>query len=380
MRRLSRVVGVFLVGLVASGPVRAAEIRWLADATPQAVEVNGASRAVLAQAAHGETPSESAAGVLRVYVEAPEAGADKMGLPSMAGTWRVTNDRLRFEPAFPLAAGVRYRAEYRPPGEPPLVSFFELPMRKNGRPTEVVQVFPSGEVLPENQLKFYVQFSAPMSRGGTSDHVRLRDAEGRVVELPFLDLDEELWDPAMTRLTLLIDPGRIKRGVKPLEDIGPVFEEGKRYTLTLDAACRDAAGQPLREKFEKSFRIGPADRTPPDPQRWRIEAPKAGTRDSLRVSFDEPLDHALALRLIRVAGAEARGAFIAGEPTLEAAERRWVFAPASPWGVGRHRLVVATTIEDLAGNNIGKTFDVDLAAGAQRRLAAENVDVFFEVK
>ena len=32
------------------------------------------------------------------------------------------------------------------------------------------------------------------------------------IELPFLEIDEELWDPAMMRLTLFIDPGRIKRG------------------------------------------------------------------------------------------------------------------------------------------------------------------------
>jgi hypothetical protein len=43
-------------------------------------------------------------------------------------------------------------------------------------------------------------------------------------------------------------------------------------------------------------------------------------------------------------------------------------------------LKVATTIEDLAGNNIGKTFDVELTAGAQRRVAAESVSVAFDVK
>jgi len=38
--------------------------------------------------------------------------------------------------------------------------------------TIVAQVYPSATVLPENQLKFYVQFSAPMSRGPPLGPVR----------------------------------------------------------------------------------------------------------------------------------------------------------------------------------------------------------------
>jgi hypothetical protein len=358
----------------------AAEIRWLVDAAPHAVEVSGVSAATLQELNRGEA-AVVAARVLTVFTEpGGDGGTGKMTLPPVVGTWRVTENRLRFEPKFPLVHGVRYRAVFHAQGEPPLVSHFELPPRKPARSTEVVRIYPSGDVLPENQLKFYVQFSAPMSRGGVYQHVHVRDGEGREVDLPFLDLDEELWDPSMTRLTLLIDPGRIKRGVKPLEDIGPVFEEGKKYSLTLDAACRDAEGQPLGEKFEKAFRIGAADRTPPAPHRWQITPPKPGTLEPLIVNFDEPMDQALALRLINVAAGTKGKAAVGGDAALTGNERTWSFTPSAPWSAGPYRLLVATTIEDLAGNNIGKTFDVDLAGGAQRRLAAETVSVAFEVK
>jgi hypothetical protein len=73
--------------------------------------------------------------------------------------------------------------------------------------------------------------------------------------LPFLEIDEELWDDSMTRLTLFIEPGRIKRGVKPLEDIGPALEEGKSYTLVIDAAWQDGHGRSLKESFRKQFRL-----------------------------------------------------------------------------------------------------------------------------
>ncbi len=159
-----------------------------------------------------------------------------------------------------------------------------------------------------------------------------------------------------------------------------MFEEGKAYSLVFAETCRDAMGQPLREKFEKKFRIGPADRTAPDPQRWRIALPKAGTRDRLTVTFDEPMDHALSLRLIRVETAREGKVSIDGETTLSESERGWTFVPQQPWTRGNFWLVVATTIEDLAGNNIGKTFDVDLSSGAQRRVAAENVSVAFRVE
>jgi hypothetical protein len=50
----------------------------------------------------------------------------------------------------------------------------------------------------------------------------------------------------MMRLTLFIDPGRIKRGVLPLEEVGPALEEGKRYTLMIDRDLKDGTGNPLK--------------------------------------------------------------------------------------------------------------------------------------
>jgi hypothetical protein len=92
------------------------------------------------------------------------------------------------------------------------------------------------------------------------------------------------------------------------------------------------------------------------------------------------MDHALALRLIRVVAATEGEPSIGGEAALAQHERSWTFAPSEPWQRGHFHLSVATTIEDLAGNNIGKTFDVDLASGAERRVAAERVRVAFEVR
>ena len=358
-----------------------ATIRWHVDPAPGAVEVAGIERDALRAIERDLRVTRDGSELFAVFAEPdPGVASSTTTMPSIAGAWRVEDDCLQFNPRFPWVHGVRYRAEYRPAAGKPVVSFFELTLEKPGRATEVSRIFPTAGALPENQLKFYVHFSAPMSRGGTYEHVHIRDAQGGVIDLPFLELDEELWDPAMTRLTLLIDPGRIKRGVKPLEDIGPVFEAGKLYSLTVEAACRDAKGRPLRAAFEKKFRIVAADRTPPDPKQWKITAPKHETREPVSVEFNEPMDHALALRLIGVVSVSNAKVAVRGETALAQDERIWTLTPAEPWKRGAYCLTVATTIEDLAGNNIGKTFDVELVVGAQRRVTAASVSVPFEVK
>jgi hypothetical protein len=355
---------VWLAAVIAAGAQPVA-IRWHAERVPAAVEVEGLAPEALRAGGN--------AAVFPVFAEQAHA----TGVPPMGGAWSVDAGRLRFEPSFPFTRGVRYRAEYRGPGAPVVVSYFELPADTTPATTTVERIFPTAAVLPENQLKFYVHFSAAMSRGSVFEHVQLKDEAGRVIELPFLELAEELWDPTMTRLTLLIDPGRIKRGVKPLMDAGPVFEVGKRYMLAITADCRDAANRPLRAALTKTFRIAAADRTPIVPATWKITAPKAGTRDALRVEFGESLDAALAIRKIAVA---TGGAELDGEATLGAEEREWIFTPDKPWRAGPHRLVIGTTIEDLAGNNVGKVFDVDVVERVDRRITTPTVEVAFAVK
>nr|WP_309690992.1 hypothetical protein [Armatimonas sp.] len=265
----------------------------------------------------------------------------------MAGTYRVRNNTGIFEPRFSLMPGTTY---YAISGT--VSVSFRLPARGPTPPTRVVQVYPTADRLPLNLLKFYLHFSAPMSRGDSYRHIRLLKAGDTPVELPFLELAEELWNPAMTRLTLLFDPGRIKRGVKPLEDIGGALEVGKRYTLEIGSRWQDGQGAPLAAPFRKTFLVSVADRTAIEPSRWRIASPKTGSHSPLVVVFNEPLDHALAQRLLNVEGMQ-------GTVALDDHERRWCFTPDKPWGHHRYTLRVSPLLEDLAGNNIGKTFDVD---------------------
>jgi len=354
-----------------------------ADPGKAAVEVSGLSAAALSRLKQSNWDLSSWRRLLSVYA----GQGDSTGFsnwPPMLGAYRVESNGLRFEPQFPLEPGVTYRAIFHPDQMPngkqaqPITSVFQLP-RRDATPTTVVShVYPSAAALPENLLKFYIHFSAPMRRGNIYDHIHLLDESGKKVELPFLEIDEELWDTTMTRLTIFIDPGRIKRGVLPLEEIGPSLEAGKSYTLLIGHEWRDGAGNPLRESFQKAFKVTPPDREPPDPARWKIQPPESGVREPLAITFPEPMDHALAQRVIRVASES--GEAIEGKVALEDQERRWTFIPDNVWRRGRYQFIIQATLEDLAGNNIGKPFEVDLFEGVQRRLDSATVKLTFEVR
>jgi hypothetical protein len=347
-----------------------------------AVEVTGLSKAALAGLARLPAASEKWAKVLAVYVD--RGGKGRAGQPAVLGSYRVEKGALRFEPRFPLARGVRYRAVFNPAALPggaggrPVEVVLELP-RPVPKPTAVVtHVYPSADRLPENLLKFYLHFSAPMSQGDCYRYVKLLDAKGKAVDLPFLELDEELWAPSGTRLTLFFDPGRIKRGLKPREEAGPILEEGKRYTLVIDRAWLDAEGAPLKEGFRKTFTAGAPDDAPPDPKAWKLGPPAAGTRAPLRVAFPKPMDHALLQRLLWVA--DAGGAKVAGKVAVAERETVWLFTPAGPWRAGAYHLVADTRLEDLAGNSIGRPFEVDVLRPVERKVKTETVRVPFRVK
>jgi hypothetical protein len=311
---------------------------------------------------------------------------DKKNAPPMLGSYRVEKGLLRFEPRFPLLRGVGYRAVLRPEALPsrkgekvkPIEAALLLPKPKAGPPAVVERVYPTADKLPENQLKFYLHFSVPMSRGEIYRHVRLLDDKGKVIDKAFLEIDEELWDREGKRLTLFFDPGRIKRGLKPREDLGPVLEEGKRYTLEIDRRFPDAEGNSLKETFRKRFRVGPPDETPPDPKKWKLRPPTASERGALVLVFPKPMEHALLHRMVWVA--DAKGVRVAGTIRVTDEETHWSFTPEKAWAAGAYKLMIDTRLEDLAGNSVGRPFEVDVFRPIEREIKAEVVSVPFAVK
>jgi hypothetical protein len=321
--------------------------------------------------------------VLAVHVENNAAGPD--GPPAVFGTYRVEDGVLRFEPRFPPSPGLRYRVTFNPsklPGhdakERTVTAEFAIPKPPAVATAVVEQVYPTAKVLPENQLRFYLHFSAPMSVGDSYKYVKLLNEAGKEVESPFLELGEELWDRDGKRFTLLIHPGRIKRGLKPREELGPVLEEGKSYTLVVSEKWPDAEGNPLKEGYKKTFRAAKPIDEGIDSKTWKLRPPDAGTRDPLTVTFPAPLDHALLQRVVWVA--DGQGERVAGKVTVSEEETRWQFAPEKPWKEGEYQLTAETILEDLAGNRIGRPFEVDVLHPIEKEITTKTVGVPFRVK
>ena len=216
-----------------------------------------------------------------------------------------------------------------------------------------------------------------MSLGGASGYVQLLDEHERVVEDPFLPLDVDLWNDNRTRYTVLFDPGRVKRGILPNEEMGRALAAGRRYTLVVDDGWRDAAGQKLAAPFRRSFRAGPPADYALDPQEWRIEAPRAQTRDPLLVTFPASLDHGLLQRALTVS---LNGERVTGDVQTDAGETRWRFSPAAPWRAGEYQLQASSILEDVAGNRIGRPFEVEELAAGRLRSEARSAALPFLVR
>jgi hypothetical protein len=320
-----------------------------------------------------------------VYVAA-ETKPEKHDRPAMLGTYKVEKGVLRFEPRFLLTAGVRYHAVFQPSKLPrpnagnkePLLADFMLPKPPVSPTTVVEKIYPSAAKLPENQLKFYIYFSAPMSRGGSYRHIQMLNSSGKPIDQSFLELEDELWDPAGKRFTLILHPGRIKRGLSPRQELGPVLEEGKSYSLVIDQSWSDAEGNPLKQVFRKTFQVLAPEEKLVDPKTWKLQAPAADTAAALEVRFPRPLDHALLQRLIWLVDADKRK--VAGKVTVTHEETRWQFTPETRWQAGQYHLVADTGLEDLAGNNILRPFEVDVFHPIQRELKTNTVQIPFQIK
>jgi hypothetical protein len=282
----------------------------------------------------------------------------------MLGSHAVVRGTLRFTPAFPLDPGRQYEVRFDPSRVPgsaarsatPLVAMVGRPAAATEPSTVVTQVYPSGDEVPENLLRMYVEFSAPMGRRSGIEHLKLLNGSG--VEIPgaVLPLDYEFWSPDHRRFTVFFDPGRVKDGILPNREMGRPLTESGQMTLVVSREWRDEHGLALKDDYRRTYRVTHADTRPIDTAAWKIQAPASRGRDALVVTFPEPLDRGL---LMRALGVRQRDAAIDGEIVVSEHETRWAFTPKEPWRAGAYELLALDILEDLAGNQIGRAFEVD---------------------
>lgn len=274
--------------------------------------------------------------------------------PPMAGELVADGTASWFVPRFGFVAGTAYTVTAAGAVAATLV----CPKPGRAATTEVAAIQPTAVVVPRNLLRCYVTFTAPMS-DGQSAHVRLVDGDGEPLAAALLPVEYELWDADRRRLTVLLDPARIKRGLAAHVDIGYPLRVGERFRLVVAADFLDAQGNPLLASAERAYLVGDDLRGRVDPADWQLTPPTADTTEPLTVTFDRPLDHALLARCLTVK--ETTGIGEIGRAGLS-----WRFTPDRPWRQGRHTLLVDSILEDIAGNSVTRVFDRDLADPADR--------------
>ncbi len=319
------------------------------------VEVTGLSSSTLRALGSPELTPDQWPRILRVAV-------DDAALP-MLGHYGVNGGVLRFTPAFPLDPGRSYRVRFDPAAVPgaegaaaPLVATITRPAEHTVPSTVVTRVYPSGDVVPANLLRLYIEFSGPMGRPSGVPFLKLLDDRGEEIPGAFLPLDYEFWSPDHRRFTAFLDPGRVKEGILPNQQMGRPLKSGQTVTLVVSREWRDEHGLPLKEEYRRVFQVGAADRLPLDPATWRLQPPAAGSRDAVVVTFPKPLDRGL---LTRALGVTHDGKTLDGDIVVDTAETRWLFTPREPWRRGGYQLLALDILEDVTGNQIGRAFEVD---------------------
>ena len=303
--------------------------------------------------------------IFRVAVVPTETSVSD-DLPGVFGRYRLVEDGIRFIPHFPFEPGLSYCASFdpRPLGREADVLTYEfvLPKAQPMMQTEVEYIYPSNDELPENLLRFYVCFSNPMQRGRAEAEISVLGPDGIPAADVLYRAPIELWDRSMRCLTILLDPGRLKRGVGPNRELGPPLKSGEVYTLVVGAGMTDSSGCQLSKAVYKPFRVSGAVREPIAVEQWNIVPPSTNSRQPLVLMFPGPLDWAQSLHSITVLSEEEQS--IDGQIVVDQCESRWSFTPAAPWRCGSYRVRIAPDLEDVCGNNLMAAFDRPLRPGS----------------
>ena len=274
--------------------------------------------------------------------------------PAILGSWKRTDNKLYFCPLIPFSKNLTYQARFP---EVPYFTFKPIPP-KNYPPTTITEVFPTVDTLPENNLKLYLYFSAPMSDGNAYQHIQFKDSKGDKLATPFLELTPLLWNEDRTRLTLWFDPGRVKRDLLRNQKLGAPLMAGKNYTLHISKNWKDVNGYSLANDFVKKIVIQQADRIAPNRDNWHATLPRTNTKTPIIVHFGEALDHALAQKSLTLYN--KKGKKVEGKAALTNNDKAWIFTPLRNWQSNLYRIQISAKLEDLAGNNFNRLFDTDL--------------------
>lgn len=280
----------------------------------------------------------------------------EIGPIPVQGRFSYNANFLIFTPYYPFEKGLTYTVRTKHL-DTDVYSYrtFILETSEKYDAAELLCIYPSADVLPENLLRFYFYFSTPMKKGEVLKYIQLIDSAGNIDSNAFMQFKQELWSPDGKRLTLLFDPGRIKRGVSTNAELGPALLEGNTYQLSISGEWEDVYGQKLGTTESKAFKVGTGYRTTINISSWNIDTPQAESAQPLSIHFDRIMDYALLQSMIQIQD-EEKNKITGHWETLEQ-EQSIQFIPEKKWQKGNYNIVFERRLEDLAGNNLQGLLD-----------------------
>lgn len=292
--------------------------------------------------------------LLSVFV-ANETKEYTASLP-MQGDFSKVENVLIFKPYFSFENGLTYviRISNSTPNEFSYVSF-KIGEREKKDQAKLLRIFPTANILPENLLRFYFYFQTPMQQEEALKHIKLIDDQGNIDDQVFMKFKEELWSNDGKRLTLLFDPGRIKRGVATNVRQGAALENGRRYQLNISGDWQDVYGQKLCKSRVKEITVKEPYRKRLNPDEWTVKEPTLASLDKLTINFDRIIDHTLIQAMIQIIDDTEH--FVEGNWEIGNAEKQIHFVPRNKWQKGAYKIIFDTQLEDVTGNNLKNLLD-----------------------
>jgi hypothetical protein len=192
-----------------------------------------------------------------------------------------------------------------------------------------------------------------MKSGQVKEKVFLENSNGERDDYAFLPTPIELWDTSQTRLTLLFDPGRVKKQVGPNQALGAPLKANQRYRLVVAKGMMAATGIATNQDHILEVKVGPAERRRLVMNKWKIVTPLAGSQSPIKIHFDRVIDPSNTLRNLHIEFPDSTK--ITGFAKIVG--QTWEFTPDAFWHAGEYRIVAARSLEDIAGNRLNTAFD-----------------------
>ncbi len=274
---------------------------------------------------------------------------------SILGELHAEEDAITFTPVIPFTNNTDYQILL----DGTIVGAFHIKKDQPDTTPRITAIYPKLDTVPENLLKMYITFSEPMQEVHSAlDFIEVTDLTTQEKTNIFLPLETELWNTDHTELTLWLDPGRIKKDLIPNKELGIPIKEGHSYAVRIKSDWESAQGISLGKMVEKKIVVGSRDAQMPSESDWKLTIPTINSKEALGIAFGEPLDAMLFEKNIHIE--DTNNQMVEGSFLTMGAPNSTLFIPKERWKKGNYKLVINSSMEDLAGNNMNRLFDTDL--------------------